>query len=237
MRHLRWCLYLFFFVYLRDIPRLVRAVKGTIKSKGHPKIFVIGLNKTGTTSLERAFLDLGYTVGDQRVSELLYDRYYFESEMGPILEYCRTAQVFQDVPFSKPETYKYLDEEFPGSKFILSIRDNSDQWYCSVVRFHAKTFGKGGRIPTVGDLREARYVRPGFMYNVIRSYGTTEDDPYNRKTLKSYYDKYNRNVIEYFKDRDDLLVINVSEKGAYQKFVKFLGVESPYDDFPWENRT
>jgi hypothetical protein len=30
------------------------------------KIFCIGLFKTGTTSLKKAFQDLGYTVGDQR---------------------------------------------------------------------------------------------------------------------------------------------------------------------------
>jgi len=29
----------------------------------------------------------------------------------------------------------------------------------------------------------------------------------------------------------------VGGKGAYQKFVQFIGVNSPFDDFPWENRT
>jgi hypothetical protein len=56
--------------------------------------------------------------------------------------------------------------------------------------------------------------------------------------MVAHYERYNREVMEYFKDRtDDLLVINVGEGGAYQKFAQFLGVDSLFDDFPWENRT
>ena len=213
-------------------------MRSALNSRGRNKVFVIGQNKTGTTSLEKAFKDLGFMVGDQRVAEILYDRHYFSSEFQPIVEYCRTAQVFQDVPFSRDNTYKVLDREFPNSKFILTIRDNAEQWYSSLTRFHTKLFGKNGNTPTVEDLRAATYVRLGFMYNVIRAHGTSEEDPYNREIMLKYYESYNQEVVEYFKDRpDDLLVINIAEKGAYKKFVDFLGVDSPYDNFPWENRT
>lgn len=209
-----------------------------IKAAGKEKVFCIGRNKTGTTSLKAAFEALGYPVGNQRKAEILTGTHYFEGSFQPIVDYCKSAQVFQDVPFSYPETYKHLDKAYPGSKFILTVRDDAEQWYRSITRFHAKNFGKDGRIPTAEDLKAAQYIRPGFMYNVVRVHGTTDDDPYNKETMIAHYERYNREVIEYFKDRpNDLLVINVAEKGAYQKFVAFLGVESPYDDFPWENRT
>ena len=208
------------------------------KAAGKVKYFCIGRNKTGTTSLKRAFEDLGYPVGDQRKAEILTGKHYFEGDFPSIVDYCKTAQVFQDVPFSYPETYKHLDNAYPGSKFILTIRDSPEQWYRSITRFHAKMFGENGRVPTVDDLKSAPYVVPGFMYNVIRVHGTSDENPYDKEVMVAHYERYNREVIEYFKDRtDDLLVINVSEKGAYQKFAHFLRVDSPFDDFPWENRT
>lgn len=208
------------------------------KSVGKTKYFCIGRNKTGTTSLKAAFEALGYPVGNQRKAEILTGKFYFDGNFQPILDYCKTAQVFQDVPFSYPETYKYLDKAYPGSKFILTVRDDAEQWYRSITRFHAKMFGKNGRIPTVEDLKSAQYVWPGFMYNVIRVHGTNDVSPYDKDIMISHYEKYNCEVIDYFKERpEDFLVINVAEQGAYQKFVDFLGVDSPFKDFPWKNKT
>lgn len=208
------------------------------KAAGKVKYFCIGRNKTGTTSLKQAFEDLGFPVGNQRKAEILASKYYFEGNFKPIIDYCKTAQIFQDVPFSYPDTYKYLDQAYPGSKFILSVRDDAEQWYQSITRFHAKKFGKNGCIPTTDDLKNATYIRQGFMYNVVRLHGTPDDDPYNKEIMIAHYERHNNDVIAYFKNRpDDLLVINLSDKSAYQQFVHFLGIDSPYDDFPWKNRT
>ena len=94
------------------IKRVVNKLKQELKKRyqishvqGKTKYFCIGRNKTGTTSLKRAFEDMGFTVGNQRAAELLTDRYYFSQDFSPITKYCITAQVFQDVPFSYPDTY------------------------------------------------------------------------------------------------------------------------------------
>ena len=209
-----------------------------IRSVGKEKYFCIGRNKTGTTSLKSAFEALNYPVGNQRKAEILTGRHYFEGNFRPIVNYCKSARVFQDVPFSYPDTYRHLDKAYPGSKFILTVRDDPEQWYRSITRFHAKLFGKDGRIPTVEDLKAAQYVWPGFMYNLVRLHGTTDEDPYNKDAMIAHYELHNQEVKQYFKNRsEDLLVINVAEEGAYQRFVHFLGVVSPYDDFPWENKT
>ena len=76
------------------------------------------------------------------------------------------------------------------------------------------------------------------MYNVVRVHGTPEDDPYNKEIMITHYNHYNESVIDYFKNRpSDLLVLNLVEKGAYQRFVKFIGAQSDSSDFPWENKT
>lgn len=213
-------------------------MSGYLRSRGKQKIFCIGRNKTATTSIERAFRNLGYPVGNQRKAEILADKYYFKNDFGPLIDYCKGSQVFQDAPFSWPETWKHLDKAYPGSKFILTERDSAEQWYQSITRFHSKLFGQNGNLPTADDLRNADYVRKGYMYNIITLHGTTDDDPYNKDVMMAHYERHNREVKAYFADRpDDLLVINVSQPGAYQKFLSFLGITSTSTDFPWENRT
>ena len=56
--------------------------------------------------------------------------------------------------------------------------------------------------------------------------------------LIEYYNNHNQNILEYFRHRpDDLLVINISEKGSYKKFCKFLNIDALRDEFPWKNKT
>lgn len=223
---------------LRPVKKRYIAYQKKQQAKGKTKYFCVGRNKTGTTSLKKAFEDLGYPVGDQRIAEILADKYYRKGIFNPIIEYCQSAQVFQDVPFSSSETFKHLDAAYPGSKFILSVRDNPEQWYQSITRFHAKKWGKDGRIPTADDLKNATYIYKGSPYNLISYFGTSDDDPYNKEILIAHYNRHNQDVMDYFKDRPkDLLIINLAENCNYQRFVEFLGVKSPYDNFPWENRT
>ncbi|WP_138419837.1 sulfotransferase [Aquibacillus sediminis] len=202
------------------------------------KVFCIGRNKTGTTSLKRAFEDLGFKVGNQREAEKLFVN-YIENDFDTIIDYCNTANVFQDVPFSWPDTYKYLDKAFPGSKFILTERDSAEQWYNSITKFHSKKFADGHRIPTKKDLMNATYIfkgRPWLTHKHI--HGITGENTYDKETMIDNYLKHSLEVKEWFKDRPrDLLVLNVADKGSYQKFCEFLKVEPQYDDFPWENKT
>ncbi|QYA26029.1 hypothetical protein G3I01_11045 [Gramella sp. MT6] len=205
--------------------------------KNRQKIFCIGKNKTGTTSLRQAFLEFGLVVGYQRDAEKLL-KSYINNDFNEIIKYCKTAQAFQDIPFSLPKTYKVLDSEFPDAKFILTIRDNPDQWYSSAIRFYTKKFGSGN-IPTKTDLQNAEYVYKGWMWEENReTYDTSENDIYNKELMVKQYISYNAEVISYFSDRPDkLLIINVSEKNSYQKLAKFLNVQTDKVNFPWKNKT
>ena len=201
-----------------------------------PKVFCIGRNKTGTTSLEMALKDLGYEVGNQATAELLLHD-YAQRNFQSIVRYCNTAEAFQDIPFSLPYTYQIMDFAFPGSKFILSVRDSDDEWYASLIRFHQKRLGVRGTI-TKDDLIDDLYRYRGFIWEGTRViYDTPEHDPYNERILKEHYRRHNEDVIEYFRYRSDLLVINLKEASSYQKFCDFLNVEPVYRDFPWLNRS
>ena len=222
----------------RRVGNLVREnIIKPIKRKNRQKVFCIGMNKTGTTSLKRSLKDLGYEVGNQLNAErLLID--YRKGDFDSIIKYCKTAEVFQDVPFSLPGTYKKVDKEFPNSKFILTIRDSPEQWFQSLANFHSKLFGKG-KIPTIENLKESEYVYTGYIFQVLTSLSSKlKSDPYNKKILTDCYTIYNDEVITYFKNRtNDLLVINLSEPDSYSRLLKFLGITSETKEFPWENKT
>lgn len=200
------------------------------------KVFCIGRNKTGTTSLQRALEDLGYKVGDQAKAEMLI-HHYARRDFRPIIAYCHTAEAFQDIPFSLPYTYEILDHAFPKAKFILSIRDNEDEWYQSLIRFQRKRLRLESG-PTREDLQNDPYRYKGFLWDANQIvYGAPEDDPFNEKILKEHYLKHNTDVKTYFRFRDDLLVINLKEAGAYTKFCDFLNIQPVYNAFPFLNRS
>lgn len=205
---------------------------------GRKKIFGIGYNKTGTTSLNQAMVDLGFVVGNQRQGEILFDD-WLKRDFRKLISFCRTAQFFQDAPFSYPYTFVAMDQAFPGSKFILTIRDNPEQWYNSLIKFHGKLWGNGNVPPSAEDLKNANYLYKGFpYYSKKKRFKVDDTDLYNKDILISDYLRHNENVVDYFGDRpNDLLVINIAEKDSYQKFLEFLNVESNVSDFPWENKT
>jgi hypothetical protein len=209
------------------------------RAKGKPKIFIVGRNKTGTTSMKKAFEDLGFVVGEKLVSDYLTDKYFLTGNYSKLIRFIDTAEVFQDVPFSLCEFLPVLDKNFPGSKFILTVRDNELQWYNSLVKFHSKRYGKNGDIPSFSDLEsQEKYAGSGFLINVMRVHGTPKNNPYSKDIMCAHYNRHNEYVVEYFKRRPGvLLVVNLSDQGAYKSFLEFIGVDSDFKSFPWENQT
>ncbi|HER41284.1 MAG TPA: hypothetical protein ENO10_08705 [Salinimicrobium catena] len=215
-----------------------RRLKIQYQVKGNTKIFCIGANKTGTTSLKKAMDELGFVVGAQITAENLVDD-WAQRDFRRIIKYCKSAEFFQDAPFSFEFTYIVMDHAFPGSKFILTERDSPEQWYNSVVRFHSKMWGKDGNLPTKKNLQEAKYIYKGRPWHMNRMLNTTpEDDIYNKEILMQRYIDHNKSIKYYFRHRPgDLLVINVADDDSYTKLCEFLGVERKRDTFPWLNQT
>jgi Sulfotransferase domain len=220
------------------LKRIIKRKYNFIRSYNKSKIFCIGLNKTGTTSLKVEMKELGYVVGNQRKAELLFDD-WIKRDFKKLIRYCKSAQFFQDAPFSFPFTFIAMDQAFPGSKFILTVRDDAEQWYNSLIRFHGKIWGNGNIPPTVEDLKNAEYIYKGFPYYSRKlKYDVDDSNLYNKEMLIKNYNSYNDYVKKYFRYRtNDLLVINIKEKDSYSKFCKFLKIKETKDSFPWENKT
>lgn len=201
------------------------------------KVFCIGLNKTGTTSLN-AFMDAnGYKTGNQAEGEKLI-RDYTHENWDAIISFCATADFFQDLPFSAPKTAVVLLNAYPNSKFILTLRQSPEMWYESLVSFHKKVFSAKGEKPTATELKAAKYRYPGFAWEANRAlYDSPENDPYNAETLKKMYVDHAENVKELFAKRTNLLTLYIDAPDAVSKLESFLGIESKLKEMPWLNKT
>ena len=199
------------------------------------KVFCIGQNKTGTTTIAAVLNGLGYKMGNQAKGELLVKEWAIR-DFRKIVELCKTADAFQDIPFSNDFTYEVLDYAFPKSKFILTVRNDKDEWYDSLTRFHTKLLGKG-RLPTADDLKEYHYRYKGLMWDAMQlKYGIDETSVYDYKIYTDQYEMHNQRIIEYFKYRpEDLLVLNVAEENALEKIYAFLGFKYNGEKMPHLN--
>jgi hypothetical protein len=197
--------------------------------RGGGKVFCIGRNKTGITSLASFFRSNGYHVGRQERAELLLED-WARRDFDPIIRYCATAEVFRDVPFSLPDTYAALDRAFPGSKFILTVRSSPEDWYNSLVAFHAKITRAASIPPSAADL-EAYAYRNKYRGMLLRGqqlvYGYPAVALYDRQAYMEQYERHNASVVRYFSDSGgSLLTLNLEESDAFERLCRFLSLDS-----------
>jgi tetratricopeptide (TPR) repeat protein len=204
----------------------------SVVTPGKAKVFCIGFNKTGTTSVESVLRSVGLTIGNQAEAEMLVHD-WGRRDFRRILAYCQSADAFQDIPFSLPGTFAAVDQALPGSKFILTVRSSADKWFNSLERFHTQIVGKG-RVPTAEDLREFNYRYPGYIADVIRlSYSADGSPLYAHDPYTAYYEAHNAQARQYFKDRpEQFLELNCESPDAMEKLLTFLGVPFTGQEMP-----
>jgi Sulfotransferase domain len=194
---------------LATLPWRRLALRRTMHARGYSKVFGIGAARTGTSSLGRAFVLLGFrhTSWDPALWEA-FERGDYE----PIFAVAERFDSFEDGPWNGRDFYRELDGRFPGSKFVLTTRD-PDSW----LRSHERHFSaEGGRkIPE-------RYR--------IADYAEQRD-----QILRDYQAR-NEEVRSYFSDRPaDLLVLDIVGGEGWERLGPFLGLKAPGRPFPHLN--
>src|SRR5690606_5732251 len=100
------------------------------------KVFGIGLNKTGTSSLRAALEHLGYRVCGPRKHLLKAMR---RGDFSGFDEVVEAYDAFEDVPW--PLVFEYLYERYgSNTKFVLTTRSSPERWFKSIEN-HARTSG------------------------------------------------------------------------------------------------
>lgn len=211
------------------------------------KVFGIGANKTGTTSLKKIFHDLGLMVAPQQEGEICGMQAY-KGDFEPLIGYITQYDAFQDAPFSIKYTFAQVDALFPGSKFILTYRD-PETWFASLMNFHKKIFNfpEG---PTEEDIKRAHYLFPDYIHFLTKHIWAIDVDDdlsvkldwsllYNKDHYINEYNNRNKAIVRHFSARpDDLLLIDMTNENDTSKIVAFLGLpDELITSVPHENRT
>lgn len=191
--------------------------------------------------MERVLRELGYRLPNQAVQETLVVEELFRGNYRPLQALCRKYDAFQDMPFSQGPTYAIVDSMFPGSKFILTVRD-SDAWFDSLVRFHLGGILAKAGVSKLEEFNEAAFkgkaihLHENYLYNVVKRHASLLGGcdlshdwslVYDRSHRKSRYECRNQDIASYFQDRpNQLLILDVSKEENTGKIVEFLGLPS-----------
>ena len=173
------------------------------------KVFCIGFQKTGTSTMGIVLKKLGFKViGLQsNCAQFIVDKNF-----KPIFEIVDSFDAFQDNPW--PILYKQLDEKYPNSKFILTVRDQS-KWIRSVINH----FGNKNTL-----MRQIIYDGNGSPIG-------------NEKKYLKIFNTHNKEVMDYFKNRPkDILKINIEKTTSWNEICNFLDKPIPNSKFPHANK-
>lgn len=188
-------------------------------SDGLNKVFGIGLSRTGTRSLAAALNLL-----EIKTVWYPHDRRTFaelaEGNYG--LSVLKTHDGATDTPIAA--AYPQLDSKFPGSKFVLTVRNRED-WLRSCARHWA-------RLPTSMPLpTDAAYWQQFVVFINTAVYGCVG---FNSERFSYVYDRHVENALNYFRDReDDLLLLDIASGEGWDKRCAFL--DRPILDVPFPN--
>lgn len=173
----------------------------------HSKVFCIGFQKTGTSSIGAALRILGYRV---------HNGFRFNQpgkvKVEPPVSLAKLADIalplvpkfsgFQDNPWCL--LFRELDAAFPGSRFILTRRA-PDKWADSLYRHFRET--------------------DSAMFRFIYGCDTAAARP--RGHYLERYEAHNQAVLSYFKNRpSDLLILDL-ETANWDPLCAFLGHRKP----------
>lgn len=183
------------------------------------RIFGIGLHKTGTTSLHRALKRLGFDSWHWTSAHAAKSIWQEMKQTGrsSVLE---RWYALCDLPI--PLLYRDLDQAYPGSKFILTVRDE-DEWLKSVDEHFNPDFNR---------FREGWDNDP-FSHRVHHLLYKRTD--FNADVMLNRYRRHNAEVREYFAARPKDLLIKSTYK--WDDLCQFLDRPESEEPYPHENET
>ncbi|MEM6414837.1 MAG: sulfotransferase [Pseudomonadota bacterium] len=180
----------------------------------YKKVFGIGLNKTGTTSLAYCLKRLGFKhMGCRKdLLEALVRKEYIK-----IFAEIDKYQSFEDWPY--PLMFKELWERYgANARYILTERVSDSVWIESLKKHSLRT----------DPLNHCRLLAYGYNY------------PHeNENAHLSFYNEHNQRVKNFFacEGRAEFLTVLSWERGdGWAELCRFLDLKQPNDPFPHENK-
>ena len=182
------------------------------------KIFGLGLSKTGTSSLGDALNELGFPTIHYPFDELTYNELRQGNYQLSILNKYRGIVDIPVAPY-----YAQLDAAYPGSKFILTVRD-VESWLRSAEKHWELMMTWWDNYPDFKKFHE---------FISVAVYGCID---FSRERFRFVYQTHLLNIKNYFSERkDDLLVMDICDGEGWRSLCDFLHVPVPAIPFPHAN--
>ena len=193
-----------------------------------PKVFGIGLSKTGTTSLARALEYLGY----KSVSWKRKERVIGWPELY------HADAVTDTVCSAQFESLYYT---FEKSKFIYTVRE-IDSWEESIRSYFQNHFG----VEKPSDFRDL-HTEASFwqkesgwaFHNALRAVQIRESLYARHESWKQAYSSFENRVEKFFEEKpsNTILVMDIPGGDGWDKLCSFLDCETPDVEFPHRNKS
>lgn len=212
------------------------------------KILVLGLSRTGTSSLRQALIDLGISdvyhftsvVTENPPDAALWVRAlewklegkgtWTSEDWDALLGHCMAVSDHPCLTFTDE-----LLETYPDAKVILTVRDNVDVWYESVMGT-IWPFVELLILPDVPLWRRIwrEFLPPDPFARMTQLFHLNPDGMYHRfpEQGKEFYVNHNEKIRKVV-PKEKLLEFNV--KQGWGPLCEFVGVEKPEWEFPRVN--
>ena len=187
------------------------------------KIFVLGLPKTGTTTLGLCLTKLGYKKAGYNidfinaVADFLSNNEIDDKKLEAIIKSeVDKYEVFEDWPY--PLLTERLFTMYPDSFFILSKRKDEKVWLNSLQK-HTKR----------NNSQKSKRLRSIFYGN---------DDPFlNGLHYELFYLNHNSSIVNKFKNNNKFLEICFETGDGWQQICEFLQKDIPNIPIPHANNS
>lgn len=190
---------------------IITKLKSTINPPANPtsnpkkmtKAFIIGLPRSGTTSVSVALLEQGFKVAHQAFTKQAFE----------------LANIVSDAPcFSD---YKQLANLYPQAKFIYLDRD-IESWALSMQMLLSRM------LPHL-DMKTGRF-HPILKRSFTHTFGVGEvSDPMDTQHLISCYQAHKKAVFDFFYSegipQHHFISLDISENGSLSRLINFLDVD------------
>lgn len=182
------------------------------------KIIGLGLSKTGTSSLSDALSMLKIPTIHYPYDEVTLAQLKAADYQLTLFNKYRAVVDIPLIPF-----FPQFDHLYPGTKFILTLRDIND-WLVSIEKHWELMMVWQENTPAFKTFHE---------FVSIAVFGCLK---FQKERFKYIYEKHTAHVLDYFKDRqNDLLVMDICKGDGWAKLCPFLNLAEPEISFPHAN--
>ncbi len=189
-----------------------------MRPSNRTKVFGIGLPKTGTKTLGYCLNTLGYKHHSYDMDLAVMAK---RNELSRVFSIVEKFETFEDWPWFL--IFKELDQRFPNSKFILTLRKDTKTYISSLRKHHIRQ-----------GIKNRDFDKPVWWDEIFGF----SPDMWDYCSSAEKYEKHNREIMEYFKDRPKDLLTACWEKGdGWSDLCHFINRPCPNMPFPHKNES